>query len=208
MAINITDLLDKLDALSAWRKVELSQAHFLAENSKNKDAERYLCRAWVLMMYAHCDNFLKESARTYLDYLRSNMGSTPNYKNELIWLVMRGEKNLDASENKYKSLDDYLNSNGELFFDDHMIKEVLKKGSFNYKTLRYFCDWVMQLKYNHSEFRDFCEKLKRKRDCIAHGEESYVDSTEDCLPWHEKTILFMDSLKDALIESSKNARLS
>jgi hypothetical protein len=111
----------------------------------------------------------------------------------------------NANEGKYKSLEDYYNSNEDIYFEDSLINKILKSGSFKYKLLRYFCDWVMQVKYNHSEFRDFCERLKEKRDSIAHGEESYVEWPADCLPWHERTINFMDSLKDSLIESARNS---
>ena len=44
----------------------------------------------------------------------------------------------------------------------------------------------------------------QKRNSIAHGEQSYADATTDCMPWNEKTMKFIDSLKDSLIESARN----
>ena len=201
--MNIIDLLNKLDQLSAWRKKELSQAQFLAENSKSKDARRYLCRVWVLIMYAHCDNFLKEATRTYLEYLKKNISIINNYKYELMWLVIRGKNNIIA-EDKYKSLQDYVIGNEDLYFEESLIKEILNKGSFKYSMLRYYCDWVLQINLDHKNLRDFCERLKEKRDSIAHGEESYVEFPSDCLPWHKKTISFIDILKDCIMESAKS----
>lgn len=200
--MDIIDLLNKLDYLTAWRKRELSQAQFLAENAKNKDSRRYLCRAWVLMIYAHCDNFLKESTRAYLEYLKFNLKSMTDYKYDLMWLVIRAKDNIiKASDAKYVSLNDYYSKDCELYFDEVLITETLKKESFKYRWLRYFCDWVLQINFDHGEFSDFCERIKEKRDSIAHGEESYIDSTADCLVWHKKAIEFMDSLKDSLIEN-------
>jgi hypothetical protein len=106
---DVIDLLNRLDLLSAWRKKELSQAHFLAENSKNDDARRYLCRVWVLMMYAHCDNFLKEATRAYLEYVKSNLTTSSRYKRELMWLVIRGEDSVGSASNPLKPREEFLN---------------------------------------------------------------------------------------------------
>lgn len=104
--MDILDLQNKLDSLTAWRKSELFQAHFLAENAHNDDAKRYLCRVWVLMMYAHCDNFLKESTKIYLNYAKSNFVTSCDIK--LIWLVMRRRENITGgAEDKYKPLSDF-----------------------------------------------------------------------------------------------------
>lgn len=200
--MHITDLLGKLDALSAWRKKELSQARFLAENAKNEEARRYLCRVWVLVMYAHCDNFLKESTRIYLEYLKCNINKLTKYKKELMWSIVKGPNLLGAAENKYKSINDCFQNAKNVFFDENVTSQILTIGSFDYKLLRYYCDWILQINFNHSNFRDFCKVLKDKRNRIAHGEESYVNLPDDCLPWHIKTIKFIDLLKDALIENA------
>lgn len=63
----------------------------------------------------------------------------------------------------------------------------------------------MQVDFNHHDISEFCESLKKKRDAIAHGEQSYVEEISDCLPWHEKTITFMDTLKDALVDAARDA---
>lgn len=202
--MDILELQEKLDNLSAWRKSELIQAHFLAENAQNKEAKRYLCRAWVLIMYAHCDNFLKEATKLYLSYVKSN--SAMNYKPELMWLVMRGKENLtEGAEDNYKSLNDYHGMNHDILFEVILSKDVFARRSFKYKSLRFFCDWILQIQYNHQEIGPFCESLKEKRDSIAHGEESYIDKIEDCLPWHQTTIKFIDTLKDSLLDTARNA---
>lgn len=202
--MDVLDLQNKLDSLTAWRKSELFQAHFLAENARNDDAKRYLCRAWVLMMYAHCDNFLKESTKIYLNYAKSKFVSSCEI--ELIWLVMRGRENItDGAEDKYKSLSDFSKLDRWVHLDEKLLKEVLGKSSFKYRYLRFVCDWVLQVHFNHQDISDFCETLKKKRDAIAHGEQSYVEEISDCLPWHEKTIKFMDTLKDTLVDAARDA---
>lgn len=200
--MDILELQDKLDALSSWRKSELFQAHSLAENAPNEEARRYLCRAWVLIMYAHCDNFLKEATKLYIGYIKVN--SHVKYRPELMWLIMKGEQNItEASEEKYQPLINYHTINKELLFEVIVSKDVLAKRSFKYKSLRFFCDWVLQISYDHQTMNGFCEQLKEKRDAIAHGEESYVHAIDDCLPWHTKTISFIDSLKDSIIQAAQ-----
>lgn len=83
--MNSLELQLKLDEFSSWRKNELFQAQLLAETSSNNVERRYLCRAWVLMLYAHCDSFLKESTRVYIEYLKAN--NSQNYNHRLMWLT-------------------------------------------------------------------------------------------------------------------------
>jgi hypothetical protein len=200
--MDIIELQNKLDELSAWRKRELLQAHFLAESAPTQETQRYLCRSWVMMMYAHCDNFLKESAKTYLEYIKN--ASNPHYKSNLMWLIMRGKDVLiDGNDRNYKSLNDYNKTDSGVFFKIILGKDIFDKKSFQYKILRFFCDWVLQINYDYNEFRDFCDRLNVRRHAIAHGEQEYVDVAKDCVPWHEKTIKFIDSLKESLLESAK-----
>lgn len=198
--MNIIEFLSKLDSLSAWRKVELAEARFLAENAKNKKSCDYLCRVWVLIMYAHCDNFLKESSRLYLVYLQHNINVLSNSKKKLIWLLTQGHK-IFKEPRKFKSMSEVFNDNQTSFFDEKIVDSALRNGSFSYELLTYCCDWILQIDFDHVKFGDFCKILKNKRDCIAHGEEAYVTLPDDCLPWHDKAIEFIDSFKDALVKS-------
>jgi hypothetical protein len=196
--VDILCLQKKLDDLSAWKKKELSQAYFLAENAKNDEEKKYLCRAWVLIMYAHCDNFLKESSKLYLMYARINQ--IANYRPELVWLVMKGKENItDGAKDKYQSLICYESQNKWALFDEALLVSTLNSRSFKYKSLRFLCDWILQVSFEHDEMSDFCDKLEKKRNEIAHGEEAYIDDVADCLLWHTKTMKFFDDLKDSLI---------
>lgn len=127
-------LSNQLDSLSAWRKRELIQAYFLTENAHNDESRRYLCRAWVLMMYAHCDNFLKESAKLYIAYCKAN--STANCKLELIWLALRGKENITfGSAEEYRSFDNYSATDRWALINNALMNEIFKKRSFQYKSL-------------------------------------------------------------------------
>lgn len=203
--MDLLQLQEQIDELSAWRKRELIQAHFLAENASNDEAKRYLCRAWVLMLYAHCDNFLKEAAKLYLQYCKCNSPSRSNV--HLVWLALRGKAALTEGSDSYVSYDAYSSSDVWDFLDDKLEREIFKKSSFQYKFLRFICDWILEINYTHESLEDFCCRLKSKRDSIAHGEESYVDEIEDCLHWHRETLKFLDELKDKLLDSAERCEV-
>lgn len=67
--MDTTKLQQALDDSLSWRKQELQQAKFLAEEASNT-TRAYLCRAWTLVMYAHCDRFIKEASKLYLSHLK------------------------------------------------------------------------------------------------------------------------------------------
>jgi hypothetical protein len=198
--VNMLELQRHLDALSAWRKEELSLARALAEQATDSAARRYLCRAWTLMMYAHCDNFLKKATEYYVAYIKDRIPS--NYKTDTMWLMFKGKEHV-----KYASHAEYVSpfhqqENYQTYFSTITSRAVLSERSFSYKALRFFCDYVLQIQFSYPEKRWFCESLERKRNAIAHGEEAYIDDIQDCVRWHEDTIKFMDDLKDAILLSA------
>jgi hypothetical protein len=129
--MDILELQQKLDQQAAWRKREIFQAHSLAFNAENEEAKKYLCRAWVLILYAHCDNFLKESSKHYVDFLKSN--KTPYYKPELIWLALKGKNALTGrSKGNYKDYTSLSRGDAYQLLDDELMKDIFQKSSFKY----------------------------------------------------------------------------
>ena len=115
---------------------------------------------------------------------------------------MRAKENItEGSENNYYSLDDYKNFQNDILFEEKLVKALFDRRSFQYKVLRFYCDWVLQINYDYASMMQFCTRLKTIRDAIAHGEEAYVDQPDDCLFFHEHTIKLIDSLKESMIES-------
>jgi MAE_28990/MAE_18760-like HEPN len=201
-AVNILELQQHLDELSAWRKDELSLARSLAEQATDGAARRYLCRAWTLIMYAHCDNFLKMATECYVEYIKDNIPM--NYRIDSMWLIFKGKEHVKQASRKYVS-PFHPTENFETYFSTIKSDAVFRERSFGYKALRFFCDWVLQIQFAHLEKKWFCESLERKRNAIAHGEEAYIDDIQDCVKWHEDTLKFMDDLKDAILLGAPNS---
>ena len=167
-AVNMLELQRHLDELSAWRKEELSLARALAEQATDSAARRYLCRAWTLMMYAHCDNFLKKATEYYVGYIKDRIPS--NYRTDTIWLMFEGKEHVKSASHGGYISPFRQDENFQTYFSTIRSNAVLGGRSFGYKALRFSCDYVLQIKFSYPDKRWFCESLERKRNAIAHGE--------------------------------------
>jgi MAE_28990/MAE_18760-like HEPN len=88
--VNILQLQQCLDELSAWRKDELTLARALAEQATNSAARTFLCRAWTLIMYAHYDNFLKRATEYYVQFIKDRIPG--DYRVDSMWLIFKGRE--------------------------------------------------------------------------------------------------------------------
>jgi hypothetical protein len=123
--MDILELQDQLEQQAAWRKRELFQAHQLASSAENESDRDYLCRVWVLMLYAHCDNFLKETSKHYLKFLKQNKNK--KYKIELVWFIVMGKDVLLDSPDQYKNIDAFSEQNFYDLLDEKLISSLYKK---------------------------------------------------------------------------------
>jgi RiboL-PSP-HEPN len=185
----------QLDELVSWRKHELAQAKELTQVAQNEDAERYLSRAWLVMLYAHCDQFLKDVVRLYVKYLCH--ARLPHYRPEFLLVAFNESV---TAYGGYISLQQYLAADAYNNLP-HIANAAVNKKSFEYFQLRFLCDWVLQINDLHSDYEIFCGDIKRQRDKIAHGEQTYHDFSQ-CDRLHRKTIQFLDGMTDALMDQS------
>lgn len=199
--MNIADLQANLDGVRAWRKVELSYARGLAERQRGSAEEGYLCRAWVMMIYAHCDQALKLIAQQYIEFLKENPRGSYDYRT--VWIAFFGKEALrNTSDSRFLLCS--KNDDGSRAIQLNNIKgnEVFKSGNFSYPLLRFFVEWVIQANFVHQDYKGFCETLKEKRDGIAHGEEIRIQSVDDCLSWHGPAISLLDTLVEATMDTA------
>ena len=190
------ELQDALDASLSWRKRELQQARFLAEEATGVN-QAYLYRAWIMVMYAHCDQYVKDASRLYLTHLRKFPKNSYDYWS--IWQAFRAKELMLHANNgqKYDSALRPRENNKSVLIE--AITSVLDGGNFEYKRLRFIADFVLQVRFNHLKYKPFCKTLKEKRNEIAHGERSYVRSVEDCADWHKRTLSLLEELTDAVL---------
>ena len=202
--MNILDLERELSGSLSWRKHELQQAKFLAEQAGDADRP-YLCRAWTLVMYAHCDQFLKEVSRAYLRYLQHDPRDGYDYWS--IWRAFRAKDvMLSAADgdnfNQAIAPTEIEKSKLLASISD---KAVIESGNFNYKRLRFMTTFVLQIDFDFIDYKGFCGTLKTRRDEIAHGEQSVVREVKDCISWHDPTLRLLDDLADGVLNASRKA---
>lgn len=201
--MDILDLEGELSESLSWRKHELQQAKFLAEQAGDSDRP-YLCRAWTLVMYAHCDQFLKEASRSYLRYLQHHPRAGYDYWS--IWRAFRAKEIMlsaaDGANFEQVTIPDQIDKSKLIasIADD----SVIESGNFNYKRLRFVTTFVLQIDFDFVEYKAFCGTLKTRRDEIAHGEQSIVREVSDCTAWHYPTVRLMDGLVDGVLNASRN----
>lgn len=199
--MNLEELESALLESLTWRKHELQQARFLAEQA-DENSRPYLCRAWTLVMYAHCDQYTKEVSRLYLEHLRNASRETYDYWS--IWQAFRAKELMlnGADGASYESALLPRNNGKSELIDAIAHKTVLDSGSFCYKRLRFIIDFILQVEFDCVSFKGFCTTLKIKRDEIAHGEHSFVSEVSDCVSWHEPTLLLLDGLTDTVLRAA------
>lgn len=197
--MNAIDLEQSLSHSLTWRKNELQQARFLAEESTEK-SRQYLCRAWTLVMYAHCDQYIKEASRLYLQFLRDNPRDSYDYWS--IWQAFRAkELMLNGSDGPtFESVLRPRDNEKATLIEAIVHKTVLDSGNFKYERLRFITNFVLQINFDCTEYKGFCTTLKIKRDQIAHGEESYIENVGDCIAWHDPTLSLLDDLTNAVLD--------
>lgn len=199
--MTIEELQNNLDIIRAWRKIELSHARGLAERYRASAELSYLCRAWTLMIYAHCDQSLKLICKEYLSYLASNPRGDYNYKT--VWLSFFGKEAIQKGSDARFSM--CREDNEEVrarLLDNISSNTVFDSGNFSYQQLRFFTEWILQSSFDYETYRGFCSTLKEKRDGIAHGEEVVIRDVADCIAWHDPAIALLDSLVDSTIDEA------
>jgi hypothetical protein len=202
MTMDAVELQARLDAIRAWRKIELSHARSVAERHQSSAELPYLCRAWTMMIYAHCDQALKLIAREYLNFRRDVPRKDYDYRT--VWLSFFGKEAIrHPSDSRFLlcSFDDQ-NSYKTMLQNILSGTEVFGSANFSYQILRFYMDWVIQTPFAHIEYRAFCTTLKEKRDGIAHGEQISIRNVQDCLAWHEPAVALLDGIVDATLEAA------
>lgn len=195
--MTLDELQSKLNEVRAWRKQELTNARRLAETAHNQRDQELLCRAWTLLLYAHCDQSLKESAKCYLSFLEHNPRDDYDYRT--IWLSFRSKDFLiNGSPDNYKTCE--TGPSKEQALNLIRSKEIFDNRSFSFKSLRFFMDWIAQVPFDSEKYKGFCQTLLKKRHEIAHGERTYVRVVEDCTSWHMPTILLLDDIVDSIMQ--------
>jgi hypothetical protein len=209
--MDIETLADKLYELSSWRTQEISYALRLAdvtlpdtgEDKISYDEEEssevnYLRRSLIVILYAHCDGFLKEATRCYLEYIKHNEPKW--HATNIAWIAIKSWqepailKEFEIGKLLKKTSTDYID---DIFTTtDRKTGAVTSRGTFEFLKknfsddfLRKVYSFILQIPSEHAAL---AKSLKLIRDQIAHGEK-VTPSKLQCGQLAEGTLKFLGS---------------
>jgi RiboL-PSP-HEPN len=195
------ELADQLDSDLTWRLRELSDLKAAIANSQ-KHARSVLLRSVVTMLYAHWEGHIRYCANKYFEYVmlrkhRYNELEKQLYINNFLMRLDALQFRRGNVEDRCRLISDVLNSAQKRF---SRINPALieTKSNLNSDILKDICT-ICSIDFSYFQTkRVFIDViLLKRRNSIAHGEDTFVDSKElDTLI--AEGVALMRSFKDAL----------
>lgn len=197
----VSALIDCLDHERAWRLKEISYSATSVKRSSGSISERALIRASIPLVYAHWEGFIKNSARTYLEFVEFQRHKYSDlrpcfavlgFKSKLNTLSdsKKAKLNIESYEYLINNIDDTAKLqidtaiNTESNLKSHVFENIAT--SIGIETKRY------EPNYNFID-----ESLLKRRNTIAHGD--YLDV--DAVSFEEiktRVVMLMDWFKTDL----------
>jgi hypothetical protein len=194
------DLADQLDSDLTWRVKELSDLKAAIGDKSNAPA--VLLRSLITMLYAHWEGHIRFCAKKYFEYValrkhRYNQLEKQLYINS--FLTRLGDLHLRrvGVEERCRLISDVLESSEDRF--SRISPSLIDtRANLNTDVLKDLCR-ICGVDFSYFEPREtFIDViLLKRRNSIAHGEDTYIGSNElDTLV--EEGIGLMRAFKDAL----------
>lgn len=174
-------LSDLFDQDLSWRRRELSDIK-AAVKAADLAARHALLRAIITMGYAHWEGYVRVCATRYFEYL--TMRRLPYSELERQVYVNTFLHRLDALhqsrtdlELRCKLINDILDGTGGTFRYLHP-KLIDTKSNLSIDVIAEICR-ICSVDSSYFEFkRTFIEKLLKRRNAIAHGQQEFIHESE------------------------------
>ena len=187
-------------------ELTLSETLLSDENTEN-EFTNYLSKCNIVMLYASCEKFFKFSSIKYLKLLSTIKSA--NYSHHPLWLINNAKKlHEEKHEESYLTLNTYTSTydrdkinifkakNSEECIPPAMTNYI-QTHSLSHHYVRYVCDWLLQVKFQHNDFRTFINNLKTNRHHIVHGNEFFI-TREGSLEMNTQARKFVSDYKASL----------
>ena len=188
-----------------WRKKELSQIKYMLETEGiPKEKKKVLFRSSIAIIYAHWEGFLKKSGERYLEYIASKRLKNYQLSENFLTISLCETVNIFQPSKKYSSFfkvveffNFKMNNNAKIPSN----KIIDTESNLSSKVLKEII-WCLNLSYEGFEIKEkiIDNKLLRKRNFIAHGEEIETDENE--IKYLKDEILNLMTLFKNKIENS------
>ncbi len=197
-------LSDLLDNEMSWRRRELVTLRQTVENARDHELPLVL-RAGVLLLYAHWEGFVKQTAQYYLEYVAAQRLQYKDLQENFLAHVMHGRivqfyeskkatfhveffKFLRQRMSDTAPLENYCTVNTQANLNSDVFKEIVNTLGLNYKDY--------ELKEKLIDYR-----LLKNRNEIAHGEASLIDRADFYLLYNE-IMAIMEDFRTQIINSA------
>jgi hypothetical protein len=181
---SLDSLTGKIDEDLSWRTKELSAMKTLIEKShahnKKRQAESYLLRAGVTILYAHWEGFVKQSALYYIQFISERRLKYKQLSDTFLALSLKYEldqvgsvNNFDAKLKivqvlRYRDQDasniDWKNAiNTESNLNSKVLQRIIKELGLDYSSTYKLQEKMLD------------ERLVNGRNQIAHGQYLMID---------------------------------
>ncbi|MBL3677387.1 MAG: hypothetical protein JKP92_07810 [Alphaproteobacteria bacterium] len=179
--MNVQGLTDELTAISSWREKEILLAkqcfNFSREDKPDKD---YALRCLIIILYAHCEGFVKDAILCFIHYYYNNDGLHKFIKGSIAKRVF-----------DYGKLKIFLESSLSM---KEIEKNVLKAPISEYEG------------FSNVKISSFWEELKSIRDDIAHGgTKNLIIKEETALQLYVMSRRFIEGIKSSIIEKAEES---
>lgn len=191
------ELADSLAADLVWRKKELTELRTLVSTA-SRDRRNVLVRSLVAILYAHWEGFLKNTARSYLEYVKTRRllysELAPNFLAYALLPRVRpavGQRQLENMIEVVRLL------RGDMRERSRISTDGVDAGSnLSSKVLRHLTI-TLGLDYRPFESKAFLidSRLLGNRNSIAHGDYMVLDA-EDALELLTEIMSLMERFRD------------
>ncbi|MCQ0041354.1 MAG: MAE_28990/MAE_18760 family HEPN-like nuclease [Bombella sp.] len=207
---NQSQLLDYLDEQREWRTREISFLRGMLENNTllNPEQCQVICRAFVPMVYAHWEGYIKLAAQAFVDFVANQKHPlqelSPAF--QALYFSIKNDKKL--KESKRLALENIISelkntSNEKIKIPTKNI--ISAYSNLNSTVLAKICLTIGITKenFNHTFTEDdlyfIDEKLVKSRNDIAHGRKNEItieytkELSENIL---RMTYIFKETIED------------
>lgn len=180
------EFLDSLQKEKAWRKKEIITLSTAISDTKGP-LQSVLIRASLALIYAHWEGFVKSSAENYLIYIshlmKGKFTDPKNVNTHILALTLWGAyKNRNPQDRPTPKK--YIEAVKDIFDAPHSefkisSKVIQTESNLNYRIL---CEICTLIDVDSTQFilkeKLIDEDLLKKRNAIAHGENTDVSEAE------------------------------
>lgn len=199
------ELVDSMTADLGWRKKELTTFYnnVMTSNAKNLNTA---LRCAVVMLYAHWEGFIKNSAESYLSYVRFQGLNLNQVNSNILALSLKQKINEFTQTNKASLHVEFV-----MYFKNNLTEKAKFSETDSIKTQSNLSSLILKeifatigLDITHYELKSnlIDKQLLANRNNIAHGNQPPIDKDE-----YENLHLEIVSMLDRIFTDISNSAI-